>query len=276
MSQNLTIDSEITLNNGLNMPLFGLGTYQAHGREVEKAVRTALDEGYRLIDTAAMYGNEDEVGKAIRESGIERNEIFVTTKLWNSDHGYENTLKAFESSLTNLDIEYIDLFLIHWPVEGLRADTWRAFEELYAGEKLNAIGVSNYLVRHLKDLLDIAQVPPAVNQVEFSPFLYQKELLEFCRDNHIWLEAYSPLTKGRKLDDPTLKSIAAKYDKSVAQILIRWSLQHEIITIPKSSHPERIQENAQVFDFGLSDEDMKEMDSMNEDLHTAWNPSTVS
>jgi len=258
------------------MPLFGLGTYQAHGREVEQAVRNALDEGYRLIDTAAMYGNEDEVGKAIRESGIARDDIFVTTKLWNSDHGYENTLKAFENSLSNLDIDYIDLFLIHWPVEGLRADTWRAFEELYAGERLKAIGVSNYLIRHLKDLHDIAQVPPAVNQVEFSPFLYQKELLEYCRENDIWLEAYSPLTKGRKLDDPELASIAEKYDKSVAQILIRWSLQHDIITIPKSSHPERIQENARVFDFELSDEDMSTMDSMNEDFHTAWNPSSVS
>ena len=276
MPENLTINTEITLNNGLNMPLFGLGTYQAHGREVEKAVRAALDEGYRLIDTAAMYGNEEEVGKAIRESGIAREDIFVTTKLWNSDHGYDNALNAFEDSLTNLDIGYIDLFLIHWPVEGLRKETWRAFEELYSGEKLKAIGVSNYLIRHMKDLLEIAQVPPTVNQVEFSPFLYQKELLEYCRENDMRLEAYSPLTKGRKLDDPKLISIAENYDKSVAQILIRWSLQHEIITIPKSSRAERIQENARVFDFEISDEDMKKMDSMNEDLHTAWNPSSVS
>jgi diketogulonate reductase-like aldo/keto reductase len=276
MPRNLTIESTVTLNTGLNMPLFGLGTYQAHGREVEKAVKAALDEGYRLIDTAAMYGNEEEVGKAIRESGIAREDIFVTTKLWNSDHGYENALNAFEKSLNRLDIGYIDLFLIHWPVEGLRADTWRAFEELYESKQLRAIGVSNYLIHHLKDLLQIAQVPPAVDQVEFSPFLYQKELLEFCHKNDIRLEAYSPLTKGRKLDDPELRTIAEKYDKSVAQLLIRWSLQHDIITIPKSSRAERIQENARVFDFEISDEDMKKMDSMNEDLHTAWNPSSVS
>ncbi len=276
MSQQLDIETKISLNNDIKMPLFGLGTYQSHGQEVEKAVRSALDIGYRLIDTAAMYGNEEEVGKAIRASGIAREDIFITTKLWNSDHGYENALQAFDESLKNLDIDYIDLFLIHWPVEGLRAETWRAFEELYSGDRLRAIGVSNYLTRHLEDLLDIAQTPPAVNQVEFSPFLYQKDLLEFCRKRDIWLEAYSPLTKGRKLDDPELQSIAARYDKSTAQILIRWALQHHIITIPKSAHHARIEENAQVFDFQISDEDMQAMDSMNENLHTAWNPSSVS
>ncbi len=272
----LTINSTVNLNNDLEMPRLGLGVYLMDpGEETRQAVKTALEEGYRLIDTAAMYGNERDVGRAVKESPVSREEIFVTTKLWNSDHGYDRTLRAFDKSLQLLDMEYIDLYLIHWPVEGLRKETWRAMEKLYNDGKCRAIGVSNYTISHLTELLDCADVPPTVNQVEFSPFLYQKDLLEFCQSKDIRLEAYSPLTRTKKFNNSTIKQMAEKYQKSPAQIMIRWALQHEVIVIPKSSHRERIRENARVFDFSISEEDMKTLNGLNQNYHVSWDPTHV-
>jgi diketogulonate reductase-like aldo/keto reductase len=276
MSKKFKINDRITLNNGIEMPVFGLGTYQTRaGKETRDAVLYALKIGYRLIDTAAMYGNEREVGEAIKESDIPRQEIFVTTKLWNSDHGYDKTLAAFEESRKKLGLDFVDLYLIHWPVEDLRKDSWRALETLLEDGRCRSIGVSNYMTWHLDELLQSSSTIPAVNQVEFSPYLYLKDLLEYCRSHHIQLESYSPLTKGHKLVDPKLGKMAAKYSKTPAQILIRWALQKELVVIPKSSREERIKENADVFDFDISDKDMQLLDSFDEDLRTSWDPSNA-
>lgn len=274
--EELGIDTKVKLNNGVRMPIFGLGTYQTQsGREAKDAVLDALHAGYRHIDTASMYGNEKDVGAAIRESGIPREEIFVTTKLWNSDHGYESGLAAFEKSRKRLGLSFVDLYLIHWPVQDLRKESWRALETLLEEGKCRAVGVSNYMARHLEELMENSSTVPAVNQVEFSPYLFQKDLLEFCRKHGIQLEAYSPLTKGHKLTDSKLVTLASKYSKSPAQILIRWVLQHEIMVIPKSSRRERIVENADVFDFNISPEDMRALDSFDQGLRTSWDPSTA-
>lgn len=267
----LSIDSKVELNNGVSIPRLGLGVYQA--RSTTRAVLHAFECGYRHVDTAALYGNEAEVGEAVRESGVARGDIFVTTKLWNSDHGYDNALRAFDASISRLGLDYVDLYLLHWPVQGLRGDSWRALEKLYEEKRCRAIGVSNYMIRHLDELLGQCNVPPAVNQVEFSPFLFLQDLLSYCRQHKIQLEAYSPLTKGERLSWPALQTVASRYRKSVAQILIRWSLQHGLVVIPKSSNAERIAENADVFDFEISDEDMAALNAMHEDLHTSWDPT---
>lgn len=274
--QEMRIETRVKLNDGIEMPIFGLGTFQTRsGRETKDAVLYALKAGYRLIDTAAAYGNEEDVGEAVRQSGISREEIFITTKLWNTDHGFDRALSAFDKSRKKLGLTYVDLYLIHWPEGGLRNETWKALEKLLKDGKCRAIGVSNYTIRHLKELLINLPTIPAVNQVEFHPYLYQKELLEFCREHKIQLEAYSPLTKGRKLTDPGLVRIAEKYSKTSAQILIRWVLQKGVAVIPKSSRKERIEENARVFDFEISPEDMKTLDSFNEDYRTSWDPTDV-
>lgn len=276
MTTATSIDTKVRLNNGIEMPIFGLGTFQAErGRETRKAVLDAFDAGYRLVDTAAMYGNEVDVGKAIHESGIPREEIFVTTKLRNDDHGYDRAVAAFEDSLEKLGLSYVDLYLIHFPVEGLRNESWRALETLQEEGKCKSIGISNYMIWHLEELLDSSSTVPVVNQVEFHPFLYQKDLLEFCHSHDIRLEAYSPLTKGHRLGDPRLVEISSRYSKSTAQILIRWALQKDVIVIPKSSRRDRIYENADVFDFEISQEDMEALDSLDENLRTSWDPSTV-
>ena len=272
----LSIDTKLKLNNGIEMPIFGLGTYQAgKGEETQQAVLHALEVGYRLIDTAKIYGNEEDVGEALRRCGILREEVFVTTKLSNSDHGYESAIAACDESLNKMGLSYLDLYLIHWPVEGLRNETWKALETLLEEGKCRAVGVSNYMIWHLEELLSSSSTIPAVNQVEFSPYLYQKDLLDFCRSHDIQLEAYSPLTKGLKLNDPKLVAIASKYSKSTAQVLIRWVLQHGIMVIPKSARKERIDENADVFDFTISPEDMKELDSFDQNLRTSWDPSRI-
>jgi diketogulonate reductase-like aldo/keto reductase len=274
--QDLNIDTKIRLNNGIEMPILGLGTYQAHrGREAEEAVLWALEFGYKHVDTAKLYGNEQDIGRALRKSGIPREEVFITTKLWNSDHGYKNCLDACDESLDKLGLAYLDLYLIHWPVESIRYETWSAMETLLEGGKCRAVGVSNYTIGHLKELLGLSALVPAVNQVEFSPYLYQKDLLEFCGSRDIQLESYSPLTKGNKLNDPKLAAMAYKYSKSPAQILIRWVLQHEIAVIPKSSRKERIKENADVFDFSITLEDMNTLDSFHENLRTSWDPTST-
>jgi diketogulonate reductase-like aldo/keto reductase len=272
----LTIDSRITLGDGNKMPVLGLGVWQAGaGKETRKAVTFALECGYRLIDTAKLYGNERDVGIAVRESGIPREDIFVTTKLWNSDHGFESALRAFDGSRRELGLEYVDLYLIHWPVPRLRQESWKAFLKLHEQGLIRSIGVSNYTIPHLEELLASSPLPPAVNQVEFHPFLYQRELLEYCKSHRIQLEAYSPLTRGQRLKHPLIKEIAAKYDKAPAQILIRWGLQHGLVEIPKSVRSERIRENAAVFDFEIKRTDMARLDALDERSHTAWNPDDL-
>jgi diketogulonate reductase-like aldo/keto reductase len=271
----LTIESTTTLNNGVEMPMLGLGTWQIRdGKPVRRAIEWALEAGYRHIDTAAMYGNERGVGQAVRESGVPRAEIFVTTKLWNDDHGYDRALRAFEESLRKLDLDYVDLYLIHWPVPGTRQETWRALEKVYNEGRAKAIGVSNYTIRHIEDLLGSAEVAPTVNQVEFHPWLYQKDLLEYCREHEIQLEAYSPLTKGNRLDNPQVGEIAEKYGKSPAQILIRWALEHDVVVIPKSSDKQHIRDNADIFDFEISEQDLCRLDDLDENYRCTWDPTS--
>jgi diketogulonate reductase-like aldo/keto reductase len=230
-----------------------------------------LQEGYRLIDTATLYGNEVEIGDAIRSSGIPREHVFLTTKVWDSDQGSNSTLTAFEESLQRLHLEYVDLYLIHWP-RRLRNETWMALEKIYKGGLARAIGVSNFTIQHLKELMTISPTVPSVNQVEFSPFLYQKELLEFCNANHIIVEAYCPLTRARRLHHAQLITVGKRYSKSPAQVLLRWGLQHGIIQIPKSGNRNHIRENSNIFDFELNEEDMTELDNMNENFRVEDDP----
>jgi diketogulonate reductase-like aldo/keto reductase len=269
----MQIDSRVRLNDGAEMPVFGLGVWQASGSETSFAVKTALAEGYRLVDTAKLYRNEAEVGQAVRDSGIDRAEVFVTTKLWNSDHGYDQALRAGERSAEALDLGVIDLYLIHYPVPGKRLESWRALVELQKRGVARSIGVSNFTVRHLEELIAASGVVPAVNQVEFHPFLFQKELLDYCTAKGIRLQAYCPLTQGQRLDDPTVVAVAEKYGRTPAQVLIRWGLQHQVLEIPKSVKAHRIHENAQVFDWAIAPEDMARLDALNENLHTSWDPT---
>jgi methylglyoxal/glyoxal reductase len=272
----MDIAATVTLNNGVRMPCLGLGLWQAKtGDEVRNALRWAFEAGYRHVDTARLYGNERDVGAVLRESGLPREQVFVTTKLRNADHGYHEAKRALDASLRDLGLDYVDLYLIHWPVPDQRLESWRAMEELLAAGKARAIGVSNFLARHLEELLASSAIVPAVDQVEFSPFLYQRGLLGYCRERGVQLEAYSPLTRGRRLDDPTLLAIAGRHGKTVAQVLIRWALQHDLVVIPKSVTRERILANADVYDFALDDADMEALDGLDEDLHVAWDPSGV-
>lgn len=270
----LDIASTITLNNDVAMPRLGLGVWQAaSGGETRRAVLWALEDGYRQVDTARIYGNEKDVGSALRESGLPRDQVFVTTKLWNRDQGYEKAKKALSVSLHELGLDYVDLYLMHWPVEGKRLESWRAMEELQAGGYARAIGVCNFHERHLDELLADTDVVPAVDQVEFSPFLYQRPLLEYCRERDIALEAYSPLSRGRRFDHPVVVEVARRRHRSPAQVLIRWALQHDLVVIPKSVNRQRIRENAAVFDFELEPDDMAELDGLNENRHEAWDPT---
>lgn len=272
----LALASRYRLNDGHAIPALGLGMWNlGSGNAAEAAVRDALDAGYRLFDTAKLYGNERELGAAVRASGVRRDQVFVTTKLWNDDHGYEPALRAFDGSRAALGLDYVDLYLIHWPRGRERSQSWRALEEIRKRGGARSIGVSNYTIRHLEELLAESEVVPAVNQVEFHPFLFQRELLEFCTRHGILVEAYSPLTKGRRLQAPTIRELAAKVERTPAQVLIRWSLQHGLVVIPKSQRPERIRENARVFDFSLSPADMARLDGLDERSHTSWNPDTV-
>jgi diketogulonate reductase-like aldo/keto reductase len=270
----LSLASQIELNNGVRIPVLGLGVFQAaSGEETRRAVRWALDAGYRHLDTAKIYGNEADVGAALRESGVPREEVFVTTKLWNADHGYDRTLRACGESLARLGLAHVDLYLVHWPVQGLRLDTWRAMETLLGEGKCRAIGVSNYQVRHLEELLARSRVTPAVNQVELSPFLYPPDLVRFCHDRGIALEAYSPLTRGVRLRHPAIVAVAAKVGRTPAQVLIRWALEHGFVVLPKSVTRARIEENARVFDFTLDADAMRTLDGLDEGLHTGWDPT---
>ena len=282
----LNINSKIVLNNQTKMPVIGFGVFRmAEGDEVENAVKWAFGAGYRMIDTAMIYKNEEGVGRAIRESEIKREELFITTKLWNTDQGYENVFKAMDLSLSKLGLDYVDLYLIHWPTASgdrvkftsidKREETWRAMEEIYKLGKAKAIGVSNYTINHLEEMKKYAKIPPAVNQVEFHPFLYQEELLNYCKQNNIVLQAHSPLAENRGNENEAVKSIAKKYDKSPTQIFIRWSLQHGCVPIPKSTHKERIEENINVFDFDISSEDIEMLDGLNINLRVRADPTNL-
>jgi methylglyoxal/glyoxal reductase len=261
----LTLKSHARLNNGVEIPRLGLGVYQSPpGKTTKRVVK------YRHIDSASLYGNEVDVAMAIRESGLRREEVFITTKVWNNDQGYDSTLRACDESLRRLGLSYVDLYLIHWPLQGMSKDTWRAMIRLFQESKARAVGVSNYEIGDLKELLQNTDVRPAVNQVEFHPFLYQQDLLQFCEKNKIQLEAYSPLTRAQRLNHPILLEVAKKYDKTSAQVLIRWGLQHGLVVIPKSIHEERIRQNSEVFDFQIKTEDMTLLDSLNENLRTVF------
>jgi diketogulonate reductase-like aldo/keto reductase len=271
-----SIRSTVKLRGGVEMPILGLGVWQsAPGKETRGAVAEALAAGYRHVDTARAYRNEADVGAAVRESGLARREVFVTTKLWNADHGYDKALRAIDASLEALGMEQVDLYLVHWPVEGVRNDTWRAMEAILAAGKARAVGVSNYTVRHLDELLARAKVPPSVNQVEFSPFLFQRGLLDHCRQNGVQLEAYGPLVRGHKMDHPELQRIAKRLGRTPAQVLLRWGIQHGLVVIPKSVRPERIRENADLFGFALAGEDMAALDLLDEGYRTSWDPTGV-
>lgn len=265
--------SSIRLNNGVELPQVGLGVYQAaRGEETRRAVREALALGYRHVDTARAYGNERNVGEALRESGLPRDEVFVTTKLWNDDQGYDAALAAFDDSLRRLGLEVLDLYLLHWPVPGKRLDSWRALERLAREGRVRAIGVSNFMPHHLDELLARAEIVPAVNQIEVSPFLQQREARAASERRGIVVEAYSPLTKGQRLDDPVVGRVAREAGRTPAQVLLRWGIQHGMVVLPKSVHPPRIAENAALFDFALSPAAMAELDALEEGLVTGWDP----
>jgi diketogulonate reductase-like aldo/keto reductase len=262
------------------MPVLGLGVFQTEpGPTTRQAVAWALEEGYRMIDTAALYGNEADVGEAVRASRLPREEVFVTTKLWHTEHGHDRALRAFAQSRERLGLEYVDLYLIHWP----RADSpedrigsWKALEELKAEGLCRAVGVSNYTIRHLEEIAARSALVPAVNQVEFHPFLYDPELLDYCAGHGIRVEAYSPLTRNRRLDDPRIRTVAGEVGRSPAQVLIRWGLQHGVVEIPKSTHRERIRENAKVFDFSLSAAQMGRLDALVDHRRvTQWDPAAI-
>lgn len=268
-----SLQGTVLLHNGVKMPYFGLGVYKVEeGNEVIDSVKTALEVGYRAIDTAALYENEEGVGKAIKESGIPRKEIFVTTKVWNTDHGYEKTLKAFDKSISKLGLDYVDLYLIHWPGKDTFIDTWRALEKLYRDGRVRAIGVSNFKPHHLQTLMEHSEEKPVINQVELHPYFQQKELREFCKQHDIVVEAWSPLGRGQVLDDPVLAEIGKKYGKTPAQVTLRWHLQNDIVIIPKSVTPSRIKENADIFDFELTAEDMEQIDQLDKNTRLFKDP----
>lgn len=271
------LQDTVTLHNGVKMPGFGLGVFKVEeGPELVNAVKVAIKHGYRSIDTAAIYGNEEGVGQGIRkslkEAGISRENVFVTSKVWNADLGYDATIAAYETSLKKLGLDYLDLYLIHWPVEGKYKEAWRALETLYKEGKVKAIGVSNFQVHHLKDLMEDAEIKPVINQVEYHPRLTQKELQAFCEKHHIQLEAWSPLMQGELLDNEVLTEIANKHNKSVAQVILRWDVQNGIITIPKSTKEHRIVENASIFDFELTKEEIERIDELNQNHRVGPDP----
>lgn len=271
-----SLKDTVTLHNGVKMPWFGLGVFKVEeGDQVVESVKATIKNGYRSIDTAAIYQNEEGVGKGIKESGVPREELFITSKVWNSDQGYEKTLAAFDESLRKLGLDYLDLYLIHWPGKDKYKDTWRALEKLYKDGRVKAIGVSNFNVHHLESLLEDAEIKPMVNQVEFHPRLTQTELRDYCKKQGIQVEAWSPLMQGKLLDDQVLTDIAKKYNKSVAQVILRWDLQNEVVTIPKSIKEHRIIENADIFDFELSAEDVEKINALNKDERVGPDPDTM-
>jgi diketogulonate reductase-like aldo/keto reductase len=266
-----------TLANGVKMPWMGLGVFQVEdGADVVQSVKAAIRNGYRSIDTAAIYGNEEGVGQGIREAleetGLSREDLFITSKVWNADLGYDTTIQAYETSLKKLGLDYLDLYLIHWPVEGKFVEAWKAIEDLYKDGKIRAIGVCNFQIHHLEELMKHTEIVPMVNQVEYHPKLAQKELHAFCQEHNIQLEAWAPLMQGQIFDNETIKELAEKYNKTMAQIVLRWDIQNGVVTIPKSVKEHRIIENADIFDFELSSEDMERISALNENFRVGPDP----
>lgn len=273
----LTINSTKTLHNGVEMPRFGLGVYKMTDKEAAvEAMVKAIQTGYKAIDTATVYDNEAEVGEAVRAGGVPREELFITSKVWNTDQGYDQTLRAFEASLKRLDMDYLDLYLTHWAIPETFEETYRAIERLYDEKLIRATGVSNHQQHHLGKILHKANIKPMVNQIELHPQLTQEPLREYCASQDIAVTSWSPLARGRLLDDPVLAEIGEKHGKSVAQTVIRWHLQNDLIVIPKSVTPSRIAENADVFDFVLSDEEMKRISGLNQDWRSGTHPDEIS
>lgn len=265
----------VELANGTHMPYLGLGVFQMPNEQIKEAVHAALDFGYRHIDTAAFYENEDGLGEAIKSHSLPRKDIFITSKVWNTDQGYDETIKAFNQSLEKLQTDYLDLYLVHWPVKGKYTETWRALETLYEEGRVRAIGVSNFMQHHLEDIMESGNIVPMVNQVEFHPHLVQQDLIDFCKNHKIQYEAWSPLIQGKVFEIDLLKELSEKYKKSIAQIVIRWDLQKGVITIPKSTHKKRIEENASVFDFEISDDDMKRIDELDNNGRIGPHPDNI-
>lgn len=273
---NLTIESTKTLHNGVEMPRFGLGVYKMTDKEAAvEAMVKAIQTGYKAIDTATVYDNEAEVGEAIRAGGVPREKLFITSKVWNTDQGYDQTLRAFEASLKRLDMDYLDLYLTHWAIPETFEETYRAIERLYDEKLIRASGVSNHQQHHLEKILAKANTKPMVNQIELHPQLTQEPLREFCAAQDIAVTSWSPLARGRLLEDPVLSEIGEKYGKSIAQTIIRWHLQNDLIVIPKSVTPSRIVENAEVFDFELSEEEMKQISALNQDWRSGTHPDEI-
>ncbi|GAA0327148.1 aldo/keto reductase [Bacillus carboniphilus] len=269
----------VTLNNGLKMPQLGFGVWQVEDDQATTAVAKALEVGYRSIDTAMIYQNEKGVGKALKESGVPREELFITTKVWNSDQGYENTLRAFDESLERLGLDYVDLYLIHWPTPEFDeyVDTYKALEKLYHDGRVKAIGVCNFEVEHLERLLKECEVVPVLNQVECHPYLAQTELKEFCAKHNVYVEAWSPLDQGGEaLQDEVIQKIAATHNKTTAQVILRWHLQNNTIVIPKSVTPSRIEENFNVFDFELTSDEMEQIHQLNKNRRKGPHPNEMN
>lgn len=274
--EKLEVQRERRLRSGHAIPTVGLGVFRAsRGEETRGAVREALARGYRHVDTARIYGNEADVGAAVRDSGVPRGELFVTTKLWNEDQGYDSALRAFDASLARLGLEYVDLYLLHWPVLGKRLDSWRALEKLHQEGRARSIGVSNFVVRHLEELAQRAQVLPHVNQLEVTPFLQHRDVRDFCAQREIVVEAYSPLTKGVRLEHPVVLEVARGLQRSPAQVLLRWGLERDLVVLPKSTNAARIAENLALFDFTLGPEALARLDGLEEGFATGWDPRTA-
>jgi diketogulonate reductase-like aldo/keto reductase len=269
----MAISGTVRLRTGALLPRLGLGVFRApSGEATRHAVQAALEAGYRHVDTASIYGNERDVGEAIRRAAAPRSELFVTTKLWNADQGFDPALRAFDASLARLGLAHVDLYLVHWPVAGRRLESWRALERLHDEQRARAIGVSNFMVPHLEELAGSARILPAVNQIEISPFLQQRDVREWCAAHDVVVEAYSPLTKGARLAHPAVLEVARRAGRTPAQVLLRWGLQHELVVLPKSIRPERIRENAAIYDFALKPADRERLDALEEGLATGWDP----
>ncbi|MFN3195180.1 MAG: aldo/keto reductase [Chlorobiota bacterium] len=272
---NINKNKDIVLNNGVEIPRIGLGTYQLKGNNLERAVMTALEAGYRHFDTATLYENEGELGKILMNSGINREDLFITTKIYNDDQGYESTHRAIDKSLDLLQTDFVDLYLIHWPVTDLRHETWEAMIEIYDQRKARSIGVSNYTEEHIDELMKKSPITPVVNQVEMTPFLYQKSLAEKCDSYDIKIQAYSPLARAKFMGNEIIQSMANSHGVTPAQVMIRWSVEKGFIPLPRSSNESRIKENIDIYNFELTENDMLDLDKLSDNTRVSWDPTGV-